>query len=79
MKEATGELNMTIVIVLAVAILSVFFFAILWPGIKNTFIATSKCSDAICDKRPVNGLVKCRYYNKKGVQVGSEFECPWKG
>lgn len=80
MKEATGELNMTVVIVVAVGLLSVFFFAILWPNLKNTFIATNKCSDAICDKRTLNdGLVTCKYYDKNGKQQGNEFQCPWKG
>jgi len=80
MKEATGELNMTVVIVLAVAILSVFFFAVLWPSIKSTFIATNKCSDAICDKTTLsNGRVQCKYYNRDGHQVGGEFSCVWKG
>lgn len=80
MKETTGELNMTVVIVIAVAILSVFFFAILWPNIKSTFIASSKCSDAVCDKRTLqDGLVWCKYYNRDGEQVGREFQCVWKG
>lgn len=79
MKEATGELNMTVVIVVAVGILSVFFFGILWPNIKNTFIATNKCSDAICDKRTLNdGMVTCKYY-KNGKQQGADFKCVWKG
>ena len=80
MKEATGELNMTIVVVVAVGILSVFFFTILWPTIKNTFIANSKCSDAVCDKSTLNdGLVTCKYYDKDGRQQGTEFQCAWKG
>ncbi len=79
MKEATGELNMTVVIVIAVAILSVFFFAILWPSIKNTFIANNKCSDAICDKNTLqDGMVDCKYY-KNGHQEGPDFKCAWKG
>ncbi len=79
MKEASGELNMTVVIVVAVGILSVFFFGILWPSIKNTFIATNKCSDAVCDRSSLNnGIVTCRYY-RNGQQEGPEFQCPWKG
>ncbi len=80
MREATGELNMTVVVVIAVGILSVFFFAILWPNIKATFIASNKCSDAVCNKRTLkDGYVVCRYYDANGKQQGSEFECPWKG
>lgn len=79
MKEATGEVNMTVVIVIAVATLSVFFFAVLWPSIKNTFVANNKCSDAVCDPRTLNeGMVTCKYY-KNGQQVGADFKCIWKG
>lgn len=79
MKESTGEVNMTVVIVIAVATLSVFFFAVLWPSIKNTFIATNKCSDAVCDPRTLNdGMVICQYY-KNGQKIGNDFKCVWKG
>ncbi len=79
MKEATGELNMTVVVVLAVGILSVFFFAVLWPSIRSTFIANNKCSDAICDKKTLNnGHVTCEYY-VNGKKQGADFQCPWKG
>ena len=80
MKEATGELNMTVVIVLAVGILSVFFFAVLWPSIKGTFIANNKCSDAVCDPKTLSdGLVTCKYYDKNGNEQGTDFKCVWKG
>ena len=80
MKEATGELNMTVVIVMAIAILSVFFFGVLWPTVKNGLIASSKCSDAVCDKRTLsNGVVQCKYFDSNGRQQGGEFSCAWKG
>lgn len=79
MKQATGEVNMTVVIVIAVGILSVFFFGVLWPNIRNGLIANSKCSDAVCENTPdSNNSVICRYY-KNGRQEGKEFRCPWKG
>lgn len=34
MKEATGELNMTIVTVVAIAAVGAFFYAFIWPNIK---------------------------------------------
>ncbi len=76
MNRATGELNMTVVIVIAVGILSTFFFGVLWPNIRGTLIASTKCSDAICDKKTLDsyGLVSCRY--KKD---NTEFKCPYKG
>ncbi len=79
MKEATGELNMTIVIIVSIGILSAFFFTVLWPMIENSFIANSKCRNAVCDAKSVSdGLATCRYY-KDGAQVGSTFKCVWKG
>ena len=35
MKEATGELNMTVVTVVAIAAVGAFFYAIIWPSIKS--------------------------------------------
>ena len=34
MKEATGELNMTVVTVVAIAAVGAFFYAFVWPNIK---------------------------------------------
>ena len=79
MKEATGELNMTVVVVIAVGILAAFFYTTIWPNIKNTYVASSKCNDAVCDPRSVvDGMATCRYY-KNGSQVGRSFKCVWKG
>ena len=36
MKEATGELNMTVVTVVAIAAVGAFFYAFVWPGIRNS-------------------------------------------
>ena len=35
MKEAIGELNSTLIVVIAVAALAALFFTILWPMIKK--------------------------------------------
>ena len=52
MKEASGELNLTVFIVMVVAALGVFFFNVLWPAIRNNMASTKRCSDAICEKEP---------------------------
>ncbi len=36
MKEATGELNMTVITVVAIAAVAAFFYAVVWPAIKNS-------------------------------------------
>jgi len=48
MKEATGELNMTVITVVAIAAVAAFFYAIVWPAIKNSISNNTKCADAIC-------------------------------
>ncbi|MBE6140663.1 MAG: hypothetical protein E7172_03915 [Firmicutes bacterium] len=46
MKEATGELNMTVVTVVAVAAVGAFFYAFVWPGIQQG-LARNTCAN-IC-------------------------------
>ena len=41
MKEATGELNMTVVTVVAIAAVAAFFYAFVWPGIKSSIEANT--------------------------------------
>ena len=36
MKEASGELNMTVVTIIAIAAIAAFFTAVIWPNIKNS-------------------------------------------
>lgn len=36
MKEATGELNMTVITVVAIAAVAAFFYAFVWPAIQSS-------------------------------------------
>ena len=75
MKETTGELNLTIIVVMAVAALMAFFYTLIWPVIKNNMTANTKCQAAVCEKcEDPDGckMVKCKYKEQ-------EFECVWKG
>ena len=38
MKEATGELNMTVITVVAIAAVAAFFYAFVWPMIQRTIV-----------------------------------------
>lgn len=49
MKEATGELNMAVVVSFSIAILAAFFFGYLWPLIDHNFERTSQCNKAVCN------------------------------
>lgn len=42
MKEATGELNMTVITVIAIAAVAALFYAFVWPMIQIS-IATNTC------------------------------------
>lgn len=46
MKEATGELNMTVVTVVAIAAVMAFFYAFVWPTIKTSLELNTACSTA---------------------------------
>ncbi|MEG1505870.1 MAG: hypothetical protein RR478_00055 [Bacilli bacterium] len=78
MKEATGELNTTVVVVLSIGVLATFFFSYLWPIIKHNFDSNANCSKAICNceknvRDSNDGFCLC---NIKG---GPEFKCTYKG
>ena len=87
MKEATGELNLTLVVVTIVALLSTLFFTVIWPRINRNLDRNANCDSAICncEKNNVNdtecsnvsnGMAKCKYYDKDGEH---DIYCAWKG
>ena len=64
MKEATGELNMTVVTVVAIAAVAAFFYAFVWPSIQNSIKASTYCSQAVnCDDQ-----YNCHYMNEDGSE-----------
>jgi len=75
MKEATGELNSTLVVVITIGLLSTFFFTVIWPILRNNLHSNTRCTDAVCKPCPkgeVCKTVKCDY-------KGQTMECPYKG
>lgn len=75
MKEATGELNATIVVVMAITVLIAFFYYAIWPLIKENFDKNTQCSKAICEKDNDNdGYVTCHKKNDNKT-----FTCVFKG
>ena len=67
MKEATGELNMTVVTVVAIAAVAAFFYAFVWPSIKTSIIASTNCASAQCSQCTSTGdSTKCTacYYGE---------------
>lgn len=75
MREATGDLNMTVIIVVAIAGLIAFFSMFVWPMVKGGMKHDASCSDAICEKnKNADGMVKCHMKDNS-----EEFYCPYKG
>ena len=65
MKEATGELNMTVVTVVAIAAVAAFFYAFVWPAIKNNLNRNTYCAAAYsCNA----DRTSCSYIDKDGVE-----------
>ena len=46
MKDATGELSMTAIAVVAIAAVGVLFTTLIWPSIKANIQRTTHCSQA---------------------------------
>ena len=78
MKEATGELNATVVAVVAVGILLAFFYFTLWPIIRDNTEHHTNCSKAWCKSQPRSDgrTVDCTYKDRQGHT--HDIVCVWK-
>lgn len=45
MKEATGELNMTVITVVAIAAVGLLFTVFVWPNIQSNLALNTACSN----------------------------------
>lgn len=80
MKEALGELNGTIIVVIAVGLLTAFFFTVLWPNIKENFLHQADCANAVCDVGIISKsdrMVEC--HDPKDASMKNIFKCPYRG
>ena len=74
MKEASGELNMTVITVVAIAAVAAFFYAFVWPSVKSSISSSTKCSAAICPASCTSGVCTCKYY-ADGDANGEDVQC----
>lgn len=73
MKEATGELNMTVVTVVAIAAVAAFFYAFIWPNIKANINRNTLCSQATnCDCS--GNTCQCTYIDENNA--AQSVTCP---
>ena len=59
MKEATGELNMTVITVVAIAAVAAFIYAFVWPSIQASLILTTACNSTNANGDYTGEGVKC--------------------
>lgn len=82
MREATGELNMTVVVVLAVAGLVAFFSMVIFPMFTKSTTRQQNCSNAVCEKpgegtKCTGSYVECHDPGEK--DSSKNYCCPYKG
>ena len=77
MKEATGELNMTVVTVVAIAAVGLFFYAVIWPAIQGNLLAQTHCSSAVACVDNKDGKTQtCQFYENDGVTLSkTKIQC----
>ena len=77
MKDATGELSMTAVAVVAIAAIALVFRTLIWPAIQTSIEKSTYCSSAYgcssCDEKICN----CYYTAKGGTEKA--IKCPNNG
>ncbi|MDD2505072.1 MAG: hypothetical protein PHF21_02230 [Bacilli bacterium] len=78
MKDATGELSMTAIAVVAIAAIGVVFTTLIWPSIKANITRSTYCTQAHrCDDAgPTATEQTCYYYDKDDNE--QSVKCPTK-
>ena len=76
MKEASGELNMTAITIVAIAAIAGFFYAFVWPSLKMSITKNQQCASAICEDC-IGTTKTCEYFGADGVLVAG-LKCPCK-
>ncbi len=80
MKDATGELSMTAVAVVAIAAISVVFTTLIWPSIKANILRSTRCSQVTrCEDDCDSGMCTCYYCADETCDDEQEVQCPAKG
>ncbi len=68
MKEATGELNMTVITVVAIAAVAAFFYAFVWPMIQRNIEQNTRCANAFnCQTSATGDTLDCSYIDETGA------------
>ncbi len=66
MKEASGELSMTAVAVVAIAAIGILFTTLIYPNIKQSLVNQQLCSAAFACSCGNSKTCKCSAYSQTG-------------
>ena len=75
MKEASGELRMTAIAVVAIAAIGVVFTTLIWPGIKSNITRSTNCAQAY-NCTGTGNMLNCTYNLENGT--ATQIQCPSK-
>lgn len=75
MKEASGELSMTAITVVAIAAIAGIFTTLILPRIRANIIAQTKCSSKFNCGACNGGLAACSVMSEDGSSV-EQINCP---
>lgn len=74
MKDATGELSMTAIAVVAIAAIGLVFSQLVWPAIKKNITRSAHCTEAYSCKSCTDGLCDCIYLDESNAT--KTVKCP---
>ena len=77
MKDATGELSMTAVAVVAIAAIALIFQRFIWPQIQASIARSTYCSSAYACTCGTDSTCNCYYTQNDGNQ--GSIKCPNNG
>lgn len=75
MKEASGELSMTAITVVAIAAIAGVFTTLIYPKIKQNIITQTKCSSKFNCGECNGGVASCSVIGDDGTSV-EPISCP---
>lgn len=81
MKEASGELSMTAVAVVAIAAIGVVFTTLIWPSIRANITRSANCSQAFncdCGQGNTQQMCTCTMLLEDNTTT-STIQCPNSG
>lgn len=88
MKDATGELSMTAIAVVAIAAIGVVFTTLVWPQIRTNIMRSTYCSQAVsCDCKAAGAgadskadtMCSCTYCEDEKCEKSKTISCPRTG